>query len=179
MGELQAHHETVRRTEGIAMSLPADAQHLFEVGEGRLADQELPGIGAGLVDDRRRLAPDELGAAGAEALVAAKGKLIGPAVEGAVAPFHRLHAQRVAHGEWAEADRTKKGREVFLEAKPQPQTLRFGANVVETVKLEVARHVSCCRPLPGSCGGSTSRPADCATRRGPHGPTPVSSDACR
>src|SRR5262249_61468816 len=88
------------------------AQQPLQAGAGVLRDEQLAGVGAALVNDRGRLAPDQLGAAGAEAGVAAEGQLAGPAVGGAVAPLHRLDAQGVAGAERADGYRLKKRAEV-------------------------------------------------------------------
>jgi hypothetical protein len=101
-------------------------------------DQELARIAPALVENGRGLAPKERGAPGAEAFVAAIGQLIGPAIEGAVAAFHRLDAQGIAGAEGSDLDRAEQGTEVVAEAEIEPQALSLGFEVVAGAELEEA-----------------------------------------
>ena len=78
-------------------------------GIGRI-DDELARIGPTFRDDGARLAPDELGAAGAETSKPAECQFAGRAVELGVAPFHRLDRQPVAHQAAADRDRPEERR---------------------------------------------------------------------
>ena len=103
--------------------------------KGRLAR-----VGSAFFEDRSGFAPDQLGATGAEAPVAAEGQLVGPAVGGAVAALHRLDAQRIAHAEGADRDRPEEGAEVVAEAQVEPEAARLGLQVVHRMELEEAGH---------------------------------------
>lgn len=110
MRELQAYYQVVIAAARLAVGLPAYLQHLREIGGGAFVDQELTRIGPGLLDDGGRLGPDELGAAGAEAPIAAQRQFVGPAVERTIAALHRLNAQPIADDERTDICGGKKRR---------------------------------------------------------------------
>src|SRR5205823_4373765 len=91
VSQLQANDEIAIAANLVAMGLAALAEHLFQRRSGLVVDEQLARVGASLVEDGGCLAPDQLGAAAAEATITTKGEFIRPAVEGAVATFHRLH----------------------------------------------------------------------------------------
>src|SRR5215469_15442024 len=65
---------------------------------------ELTRVGAAILAHGGGLEPDELASASGEALVAAPGQLVGPAIGRRVAAFHGMDRQRVAHSEAANLD---------------------------------------------------------------------------
>jgi len=138
MGQLQADEQIIRRAERLAVGGDALVPHPFEVGRRLLVEEELARVGAALVEHRRRLAPDELGPAGPEAAVAAKRQLVWTSVEGAVAAFHRLHAQGIAGGECADGDGAEQRTQVVAEAEVEAETAGIGFQFGHGVILEEA-----------------------------------------
>lgn len=121
MGQLQAEDQVVVAAERVPVRLATFLDQASQRGEVFLVNQQLPRVGPALVENGGSLAPQELGTAGAEPLVAAIGQLVGLAVEGAVTAFHRLDAQGVAGGQRADRHRGEQGREVGGEADLQPE----------------------------------------------------------
>src|SRR5262249_7808909 len=99
---------------------------------------QLSRIGPAFLQDRGGLAPDQLGAAGAEAPIAAEGQLVRAAVEGAVAAFHRLDAQGVAGAQRADGHGAEQRGQVVAEAEVGPQPAALGLQVGQGVELEEA-----------------------------------------
>ena len=78
-------------------------------------EPELAGVGAAVLADGGGFEPDELGAAGGEALVAADGEFAGIAVELAIAAFHGMDGHGVAHGDGADLDfAAQEGLQLFF-----------------------------------------------------------------
>ena len=111
-----------------------------ESGQRCFTDQQLPRIGPALFDDGGRLAPDQLGPAGAKAAVAADGQLVGRAVGSTVAAFHRLHTQGVADGQRADGGRAKERGEVVGEAEIEVKTVALGFEIGDGLVLEIVGH---------------------------------------
>src|ERR1700738_5150746 len=122
------------------MGAAAFRQHSLQLGRCGFIDQQLARIGAAVLNDRSCLAPDQLGAAGAETAIAAKRQLIGAAVERAVAALHGLNAERVAGAERADGYGTKEGTEIALEPDAQAETPAFFLERFLRMEFEVARH---------------------------------------
>src|SRR5207253_25184 len=91
---------------------------------------------AGFIEDGGRLAPDQLGAAAAEAAITAVGQFVGPAIEGAVAAFHRLHTESVAGAQRADGYGLKKRGEVVAEAEIELFPLGLGGQFLDGMELE-------------------------------------------
>src|SRR5262245_20619035 len=125
------------------MSVSAFRDDPCEFGSICLANPDLPRCGPAGFDDRGGLTPDELCPAGPETAVAAEGQFVRFAVAGPVAPFHRLHAQRVANASASDLHRPKKRRKVGVEAQVQAEALTFGVQVVEGAKFEESSHGGC------------------------------------
>ena len=97
--QLQADAEVVDRAEALAVGLDEGLAQAGDGGQGRLVEQQLVGVGAALVAHGDGLpAPDELGAAEAEASPAADRQLRGLAVERPVPALHGQDAPAVADG---------------------------------------------------------------------------------
>ena len=122
------------------MSRAAGLDQPGEGGQRRLADEQLPRIGAALFDDRGRFAPDQLGPAGAEAAVTADRQFVGRAVGGAVAALHRLHAEGVAGRQRPDRDRAKERGEVVGETEFEVKTVGLGFDVGDGLVFEIMGH---------------------------------------
>src|SRR5262245_23748538 len=119
--QLQADEQIIVRTEGFTVGLTAFAQHPFQVGCRLVVEKQLPRVGPPLVEHRGRLAPDELGPAGAETAVTPKRQLIGPAVGRAVATLHGLDTEPVAGTQRADGHRLKQRPQVIAKAKVETE----------------------------------------------------------
>ena len=101
----------------------------------------MAGIGAAVLGHRTRFAPDQLRAAASEAKIAAEGQFPRPAVERAVAAFHRVDAPAVANGAATDAQGLEQRRQIVgeaqIDAEPGVLGLQFGDRLV----LEEARHL--------------------------------------
>src|SRR5439155_22686941 len=101
---------------------------------------ELAGIGAAVLGHRTGFAPDQLRAAASEAKIAAESQFPRPAVERAVAAFHRVDAPAVANGAATDAQGLEQRRQIVgeaqIDAEPGVLGLQFGDRLV----LEEARH---------------------------------------
>ena len=97
--ELQADQQIVAGAVALPVLVDQRAAQRRQAVDSVFAHAELVGVGAPGVLDRHRLAsPDQLGAGAAERPPAPLDQRRGPAVGGAVPPFHRLHAEAVSHG---------------------------------------------------------------------------------
>src|ERR1700678_1283422 len=90
------------------MGTAATIQHVLDRRGRSVAEPKLTGVRSRFVADRRRFAPNQLGAAAAEPDVATESQLVGSAVERAVATLHRLDGEAVAAAHGADCDRLKK-----------------------------------------------------------------------
>ena len=90
----------------------------------------------------------------AEALVAAEGQFVGPAVEGAVAALHRLDAERVAGAQGADGDGPEQRAEVRTEAEVEAQAPALGVNVLHGAELEITGHGGALRNKPKNNPGA-------------------------
>src|SRR5690348_10067554 len=96
VGQLQANNQIIIGTERKPMSPAALVQQALEIRRGLLVEKQLPRVSPRFFKNGRRFAPDEFGTAGTETLVTPECQFIRPAIQRAVAAFHRLNAQRVA-----------------------------------------------------------------------------------
>ena len=111
MGELQADHEAAVVARRRDVRLDQTFAQPGDAGQRMPGDHELPGIGAAVGAHRAGLAaPDQLGAALAEALPAAHGVLARAAVGFAVPALHRMDAEAVADGHALDGKRLGEGR---------------------------------------------------------------------
>src|SRR5207248_1537278 len=79
--QLQADDEVIVAAPGVAMGLAALAEQTFEGGSGGVADEQLSRVGAALFEHSSGLAPDQLGPAVAETVIAAIGQFVRLTVE--------------------------------------------------------------------------------------------------
>src|SRR5579862_2253413 len=86
-----------------------------EIAQRAFVNPKLPRVGAGFVENRDGFAPDQFAAAVAEAFPAAKCQFAGAAVEFAVATFHGMNGEAVAHFAPADFDRLQKAREIGID----------------------------------------------------------------
>src|SRR5262249_11189979 len=119
--------------------LAALAEQTFEIRLGLLIDEQLPRIGSPFLDNGRRLTPEELGTSGAEAVVAAERQFIRSTVERAVTALHRLNTQSIADSKRTDLDWSEQRAEILAKTEIEPESARFGGQLVDRFELEVAR----------------------------------------
>ncbi|MGP0066262.1 MAG: hypothetical protein ACLQGP_21995 [Isosphaeraceae bacterium] len=137
---MQADEQVVVFPVRLDVSFTSGAEQFFErAGVGRV-DDELSRIGAGLRDDRGRLAPDQLGPAGAEASITAERQPAGGSVGLTVASFHRLNRQPVAHASTADRDRTEERGRIRAQFELQSQPMGVRLQGLARFVLEISRH---------------------------------------
>ena len=163
VGQLQADDQVVP-AEALPVGRSGRGQQALEVGRRLRADEELARVRPPFGDDGGRFAPDELGAAGAEALPAAEGQFARAAVQGGVAALHGVDRQPVARGERADAQRLEEEVYPVGEVDLEPSPVDVGAKLVQGAIGEVPRHA---RLSPGSSRGVDSRTARSTPRRRP------------
>ena len=121
VGELQADDQAIGAAGGAGVLLDEVRAQRDEVGFGVRAERELVRVGAAVVPHGERLAaPDQRGAAAAEAAPAPAGQIGRPPIGGAVPALHRQDAEPVARRQAAglgglRQRRAVTGRDLFVE----------------------------------------------------------------
>src|SRR5579872_5703277 len=111
VGELQADDEAVGAAHRAFVLFHESGAHAGEAAARVRRDDDLIGIGtAGVIDGGGFAAPDELGAALAEALPAADGVVAGIAVGRAVPAFHGIYGDAITDLYIATLDRFEERR---------------------------------------------------------------------
>ena len=140
MRQLQTDKQIIVAGARLAMSRAGLAQQPLDgAGVGR-THQELTRVGPSLGDDGTRLAPDQLGPAGAEAAKAAERELARRAVERGIATFHWLDREPVADEATAHVDGAEKRREIVAQANIKTERMSVCKQSLACLVLEVARH---------------------------------------
>jgi hypothetical protein len=140
MSQLQADYKVIIGAESGPVHLPAFGQQTRELAGIVFVKQQLARIGSAFFDDSGRLAPNELGAACAESMVAAERQGIRPTVECAVAAFHRLDAHGVAGTEGTKGDRAEQGAQIVAEGKCKTKAPALGLQICDGMEFEIAGH---------------------------------------
>ena len=134
------HAQVIIPAKRRTVRLPTDQEQLVQIAGVGIADKQLPGIGPTFLDDRGCLAPDQLGAAGAEAPVTPQRQLVRFAVLGPIAAFHRLETERIPGTQRSHLDRPKERAQVGAEAQIETETATLRLQVVEGVEFEITCH---------------------------------------
>jgi hypothetical protein len=140
MRQLKSDNQIVIRAKYLPVTLPTSVHHSLELGGRFFIQEQLSGIGSAFLGDGSGLAPNELCAATAKSVVSAESQIIGPAIESAVAPFHRLNAQRIARSKLPKNDWTKEWTQILAEAQVYFQPITFGFQLRQGVEFEKASH---------------------------------------
>src|SRR5262249_29866448 len=90
--------------------------------------------------DGRRFSPDDFRATGTKPAVAAIGQLVGTTVERAVAPFHGLHKESIADGQFPDTDRLKQWGHVGRKGQLMAQPRRLRDDVLRRLEFEESGH---------------------------------------
>ena len=144
VGELEADAEVVGVAEAFAVGVDEGLAQGGDGGQRGLVEQELVGVGAAVVADGDGLAaPDELGAAEAEAPPAAGSQRRGAAVEFAVPALHGQDAPAVADGaevgvEGLGEGRRGRGEQFIRERQVGADALQVGAELVDAAQARDA-----------------------------------------
>src|SRR5262249_33842102 len=107
----------------------------------RIVESDLPRSRSTVLGNRAGFAPNELGPAGPEADVAAKGQVAGRSVEVAVAAFHRMNAPAIADGEAADANRLLVNRKIVRRAQVKAEPGVLGNHFIDGFVFEEACHM--------------------------------------
>ena len=144
MGELEADAQVVGVAEAFAVGRDEGLAQGGDGGQRGFVEQELVGVGAAIVADGDGLAaPDELGAAEAEALPAAGSQLCGPSVEFAVPALHGQDAPAVADGAEVSVEgpgegRSGRGQQRIVERQVGADGVEVGAELFDAAQARDA-----------------------------------------
>ena len=163
VGELEADAQVGGVAEAFAVGRDEGLAQAGDGGQRGFVEQELVGVGAAIVADGDGLAaPDELGAAEAEALPAAGSQLCGPAVEFAVPALHGQDAPAVADGaevgvEGLGEGRSGRGQQRIVERQVGADALEVGAELLDAAQARDAGDALGRHGVASGAGGWLSR----------------------
>jgi len=116
-----------------------------EPGKGRgaaLVEHQLPGVGAGLVQHRRGLEPDQPRAALGIADVAAEAERARRAVRRGIEALHGLHGEAIGDPQAGELQRLPQHGKVFADRQRPPDRSQLPAQGVQVSQMESLVHGS-------------------------------------
>lgn len=138
--ELQTDEQIVVGAAAFTVRSVAELHEFLECRCGGAVDHKLAGVGPAFRNHGACLAPDQLGAPGAEPTIAAQGQLAGRAVRVGIATFHGLNHQTIAHLLAGKRTGRPQDIEIFLKPDVQSHGLRVVQECLSGLVFEVTRH---------------------------------------